>query len=36
MLLPPPGGWCAATTVPWHEVVLELEKDEAALAYEMR
>lgn len=30
-----PHGWSAATGLPWPEVILQLEKDEAAAAYEM-
>lgn len=29
-------GWSAVIGAPWHEVILQLEKDEAAMAYEMR
>lgn len=28
--------WSAVINLPWHEVILHLEKDEAAAAYEMR
>lgn len=29
-------GWSAVIGAPWHEVIPQLEKDEAAVAYEMR
>lgn len=29
-------GWSAVIGVPWHEVILQLGKDEADVAYEMR